>query len=55
MLDAIDLSDDEKGTNMVIDEKSVALNSSFGDLQFHPNQKEDQTIYSKAAKKKPRK
>ena len=37
VLDAVDLSDDEKGTNAIIDEKSVALNSSFTDLQFHPN------------------
>jgi len=55
VIDAVDLSDDEKGENFPIDEKSVALNSSFGDFNFHPNQKEDQTIYSKAKKEKGKK
>ena len=31
----VDLSDEDKG--IVVDEKSVALNSSFGDFNFHPN------------------
>jgi hypothetical protein len=48
VIEAVDLSDDEKGVHPQIDEKSVALNSSFDNFNFHPNQKEDQTIYSKA-------
>lgn len=41
MIDAVDLSDDDKNENVQIDEKSVALNSSFDNFNFHPNQKED--------------
>lgn len=39
VLDAVDvdLSEDDKGTNAIIDEKSVALNSSFDNFNFHPN------------------
>ena len=41
VIDAVDLSDDDKNENFQIDEKSVALNSSFDNFNFHPNQKED--------------
>ena len=41
VIDAVDLSDDDKNENVQIDEKSVALNSSFDNFNFHPNQKED--------------
>lgn len=44
----VELSDEDKAEHGQIDEKSVALNSSFDNFNFHPNQWEDQTIYSKA-------
>ncbi len=45
-------SGSEKGDNVQFDEKSVNLNSEFGEATPLPGQREDETIYSKAMRKK---
>jgi hypothetical protein len=36
VIDAVDLSDGETDNHRDIEEKSVALNASYGDFNFHP-------------------